>query len=148
MTRSSATAADRQCLACGVPFLGIYSLNEHTQLSWLQSGAEAGELAAVDGVWLLPGTPYRDDAAAYAAINHCVRSGIPFLGTCGGFQYACVALSRAMGGIAGAAHAESDPDGETLVITPLACSLYGERRLVEPVEGTRLAEICGSARPW
>jgi Glutamine amidotransferase class-I len=106
---------------------------------------EARELDAVDGVWLLPGTPYRDDGAAYAAVAHCRASGTPFLGTCGGFQYACVELARSLAGIDGPAHVESDPDGETIVIGALACSLYGERREVTPVPGTRLAEICGSA---
>lgn len=94
-------------------------------------------------MWLLPGTPYRDDSAAYAAIDYCLESGTPFLGTCGGFQYACVAVARSLAGIDGAAHAESDPEGETLVVTPLRRSLYGERRLVEPMPATRLAEICG-----
>jgi CTP synthase (UTP-ammonia lyase) len=108
-------------------------------------GAEARDLGAADGVWLLPGTPYRDDDAAYAAIEHCRTTGTPFLGTCGGFQYACVGLARALAGVAGAAHAESDPDAEDLVVVPLACSLYGETRTVEPVPGTRLAEICGEA---
>ena len=69
----------------------------------------ARELASYDGVWLLPGTPYRDDAAAYAAIGHCLETGTAFLGTCGGFQYAAVALARARLGLAGAGHAESDP---------------------------------------
>jgi CTP synthase (UTP-ammonia lyase) len=59
----------------------------------------ARELASYDGVWLLPGTPYRDDEAAYAAIGHCLDTGIPFLGTCGGFQYAAVALVRARLGL-------------------------------------------------
>ncbi len=58
------------------------------------------------------------------------------------FQYACVELARATGSATAPAHAESDPDGE-LVIVPLACSLYGERRIVRPVPGTRLAAICG-----
>lgn len=106
---------------------------------------EARELDGIDGVWLLPGTPYRDDEAAYAAVAHCRRSGTPFLGTCGGFQYACVELARSLAGIAGAAHAESEPDGETIVVGALACSLHGEWREVTPVPGTRLAEICGTA---
>jgi CTP synthase (UTP-ammonia lyase) len=119
---------------------------EGVECGWIATDSrEARELDAVDGVWLLPGTPYRDDAAAYAAVAHCRRSGTPFLGTCGGFQYACVELARSLARIDGAAHAESDPGGETLVIAPLACSLYGERREVEPVAGTRLAEICGTA---
>ena len=39
--------------------------------------------------------------------------------------------------------AESDPSGDELVVRPLSCTLYGERRLVAPVPGTRLARICG-----
>ena len=84
----------------------------------------ARDLDRADGIWLLPGSPYRDDTAAYAAIDYCLRTGTPYLGTCAGFQYACVALARALAGIAGAAHAESDPEGETLVVAPLACSLF------------------------
>jgi CTP synthase (UTP-ammonia lyase) len=118
---------------------------DEIERSWVatDSGA-ARELEGVDGIWLLPGTPYRDDNAAFDAIRHCLKTGTPFLGTCGGFQYACVELARARAGVTGAAHAESDPDGEQLVIVPLACSLYGERRTVRPVADTRLASICGS----
>jgi CTP synthase (UTP-ammonia lyase) len=105
---------------------------------------QARELVGVDAVWLLPGTPYRDEDAAYAAIRHCVESRTPFLGTCGGFQYACVELARMLAGVAGAAHAESDPDAPYPVLAPLACSLYGERRTVTPVPGTRLESICGA----
>ena len=116
------------------------------ECSWTATdSAEARELARVDGVWLLPGTPYRDDVAAYAAIFHCLRFRVPFLGTCGGFQIACVALARTLAGIEAAAHAETDPDGDSLVVTPLICSLYGEERLVQPAPGTKLAEICGPA---
>jgi CTP synthase (UTP-ammonia lyase) len=107
--------------------------------------AAARSLGGVDGVWLLPGTPYADDEVAYAAIRHCVATDTPFLGTCGGFQYACVELARSRAGVAAAAHAESAPDAEELVVAPLACSLYGEERTVHPVPGTHVAAICGAA---
>jgi CTP synthase (UTP-ammonia lyase) len=100
-------------------------------------------MAAATGVWLLPGTPYRNDDTAYAAIRHCLDTGTPFLGTCGGFQYACVELARRLAGVDEAAHAESEPGATALVISPLACSLYGERRTVVPRAGTRFAAICG-----
>jgi CTP synthase (UTP-ammonia lyase) len=113
--------------------------------SWVATDSPAAtQLGDVDGVWLLPGTPYRDDEAAYAAIRHCLRAGTPFLGTCGGFQYACVELARWLAGVDAAAHGESDPAGGELVIVALQCSLYGEWRTVRPVAGTRLASICGS----
>lgn len=104
----------------------------------------ARDLHGVDGVWLLPGTPYRDEATAFGAIRHCVATGTRFLGTCGGFQYACLALARDRAGLASAAHAESDPEAPDPVVEPLACTLYGETRTVTPVLGTKLAAICGT----
>ena len=103
---------------------------------------EAG-LDAVDGVWVVPGTPYRDDDAVYAAIGRARESGLPLLGTCGGFQYAVVELARSMAGL-DARHAETDPDADAPVVAPLACSLVGEQRTVTCVPGTRLAAICGT----
>jgi CTP synthase (UTP-ammonia lyase) len=56
-----------------------------------------------------------------------------------------VEYARNVAGIEGAGHAELDPDGETLVVAPLACSLVGETRLVRTVPRTRAAAICGEA---
>jgi CTP synthase (UTP-ammonia lyase) len=106
--------------------------------------AGARDLAGADGVWLLPGTPYRDEQAADGAVLHCLRTGTPFLGTCGGFQYACLTLAR-LAGISDARHAESGLATGSVVVEPLSCSLYGEVREVRPVRGTRLAAICGTA---
>jgi CTP synthase (UTP-ammonia lyase) len=115
---------------------------------WLATdSAAARALEDVDGVWLVPGSPYRDDDAAYDAVGHCLRTGTPFLGTCAGFQYACVQLARTRAGQGDAAHAETDPEAPDPVVAALACSLYGERRTVTPVPGTRLAAICGE-RPF
>jgi CTP synthase (UTP-ammonia lyase) len=119
-------------------------LSQHVECGWVGTDtAPARDLAGADGVWLLPGTPYRDDDVALAAVRHCLATGTPFLGTCGGFQYACVELARSQAGIGAAASAELVPDGEALVVVPLSCTLYGERRTVTPVRGTRLAAICG-----
>jgi CTP synthase (UTP-ammonia lyase) len=121
-------------------------LAERVDSGWVATDTpEARDLEGADGVWLLPGTPYRDDEAAFAAIRHCLASGTPFLATCGGFQYTCVELARSRAGVSAATSAELSPDGEALVVVPLACTLYGERRTVTPVPGTRLAGICGEA---
>jgi CTP synthase (UTP-ammonia lyase) len=105
----------------------------------------ARALDAFDGIWMLPGTPYRDDEAALAAIDWALDSGMPLLGTCGGFQYAVLALARRLAGIEDAANAEVDPAASAAVVAPLACSLVGEERQVTCVPGTRLAAICGTA---
>jgi CTP synthase (UTP-ammonia lyase) len=112
--------------------------------AWVPTDSDVeAALARADGVWVVPGTPYRDDDAVYAAIGAARESGLPLLGTCGGFQYAVVELARSLAGL-DARHAETDPDADTLVVAPLACSLVGQPRSVTCVPGTRLAAICGS----
>jgi CTP synthase (UTP-ammonia lyase) len=110
---------------------------------WVSTDSEAArDLAGADGLWIVSGGPYRDDSAVFAAIEHCIDAGTPFLGTCSGFQYACLVLVRRLG--VDAVHAEIDPEAHNPVIAPLACRLDGEQRLVVPVSGTRFASICGS----
>ncbi|MBA2956305.1 CTP synthase [Nocardioides sp. MAH-18] len=91
-----------------------------------------------DGVWLVPGSPYADDAAVLRALTTIRERGIPFLGTCGGMQYAVVEIVRTVLGEQ-ATHAESDGEAADNVVTALACSLDGEERLVTPVAGSRFA---------
>jgi CTP synthase (UTP-ammonia lyase) len=96
------------------------------------------DVTAHDGVWLVPGSPYADDSAVLGALTVVRESGIPFLGTCGGMQYAVLEyVASVLGGPA--THAESDGESDDNVVTALACSLDGEERLVTPVPGTRFA---------
>jgi CTP synthase (UTP-ammonia lyase) len=102
----------------------------------------AGELDDIDGIWLSPGGPFRNDAAVHRAIEWCLDRGVPFLGTCSGFQYACLTLLQRTG--VAAVHAEVDADADSPVIGQLACSLYGEERTVTAVEGTIVGAACGT----
>ena len=45
-------------------------------------------LAGYDAIWCVPGSPYASMAGALAAIRFAREQGVPFLGTCGGFQHA------------------------------------------------------------
>jgi len=112
---------------------------------WLATNAADlhARLGAADGLWVAPGTPYRDDDAVYEAIRRAREGGQPLLGTCGGFQYTVVELARGLAGI-DAAHAETDPDAAALVAAPLTCSLVGETRTVTCVPGTRVGALCGT----
>lgn len=96
------------------------------------------DVASYDGIWLVPGSPYADDAAALRTITAAREQGVPFLGTCGGMQYAVVSFVRDV--LDGpATHAESDGVDDDNVVAALACSLQGEARTVTPVPGSRFA---------
>jgi CTP synthase (UTP-ammonia lyase) len=82
---------------------------------------------------------------ALAAIRHARETGLPFLGTCGGFQHALIEVARSVLGFANADHAESSPDGEMLLIDRLSCSLVGARGQLHLLAGSRLAAIYGIA---
>ena len=107
---------------------------------WLPS-PDAASAAAAEGLWVVPGTPYRDDDAVLEAIHRARAAGMPMLGTCGGFQYMLVEFARNVAGLGDAAHAETAPDAPDPVVARLSCSLVGEERQVSAVPGTRVAEL-------
>jgi CTP synthase (UTP-ammonia lyase) len=107
---------------------------------WVPS-ERAFDLAGADGVWAVPGSPYRSMDGVLAAIHFARTSLRPFLGTCGGFQHAAIEYARQVLGIAGADHTESNPEAAIGFIAPLACSLAGQNGRIA-LRG-RLAEIYG-----
>lgn len=109
---------------------------------WIAS-TEADDLERFDGVWIVPGSPYADREKVIAAAGVAREHGIPFLGTCGGFQHAILHLARALAGIEDAAHAEYAPNGGTEVVVELECSLVGHEGVIRYTPGTLIAEIAG-----
>lgn len=104
----------------------------------------AAQLAAYDGLWCVPASPYRSTAGALAAIRFAREAQRPFLGTCGGFQHALLEYAHNVLGLTKAAHSETDPDAAMALITPLACSLVGQRGEIFFREGSRLRAIYGA----
>lgn len=101
------------------------------------------DLSTYDGVWVVPGSPYRHmdgviDAVRFARENRC-----PFLGTCGGFQHAVIEFARNVAKIPGAEHAESSPGAAVHVVTPLACELIDATDTVTFTPDSRLRGIFG-----
>ncbi|GHC55594.1 CTP synthase C-terminal region-related (seleno)protein [Streptomyces flavofungini] len=107
---------------------------------------EPDAVRGFDAVWVLPGSPYRSEAGALAAIRAAREDGIPFLGTCGGFQHAVLEFARNACGLTGVAHAENDPDADDLLITPLACSLVGHEGTVRLTPGSLAESLLGADR--
>ncbi|WBO63112.1 CTP synthase C-terminal region-related (seleno)protein [Streptomyces camelliae] len=113
---------------------------------WIPSqDAEAeGAVRGFDAVWVLPGSPYRSEAGVLAAVCTAREEGIPFLGTCGGFQHALLEYARNVCGLTGVAHAENDPDAVDPLIEPLACSLVGHEAAVTIEPGTLAESVIGA----
>ncbi|MDQ0958385.1 CTP synthase (UTP-ammonia lyase) [Streptomyces sp. B4I13] len=115
---------------------------------WIPSKeAEAeGAVRGFDAVWVVPGSPYRSEAGVLSAIRAAREEGIPFLGTCGGFQHALLEYARTVCGLSHAAHAENDPDADDPLIEPLACSLVGHEGTVTLEPGSLAHAVIGSER--
>lgn len=107
---------------------------------------DAARLAAFDGLWCVPASPYRDMNGALRAIRHAREAQRPFLGTCGGFQHAVVEYARNVLGWADADHAETAPEAARAVVVPLSCALVEARDAVHLVAGSRCARAYGVAR--
>lgn len=112
---------------------------------WLPTDA-VGDITGFDGVWLVPGSPYRSETGAVETVRAARENGVPFLGTCAGFQHALLEFARNVCGLGGIGHAENEPESAERLIVPLACSLVGHEGAVHVTPGTRAARILGADR--
>jgi CTP synthase (UTP-ammonia lyase) len=126
-------AADGLGLTVAVEWLPTPSLD----------GPTADALAACDGLWCAPGSPYRSLAGALAGVRFAREADRPFIGTCGGFQHVVLEYARHVLGFRDAQHAEYDPEASRLFITGLACSLVGQTMAVHVVPGSRAFRAYG-----
>lgn len=97
----------------------------HIGFQWLGTDliTDSAVLNGFDGVWCVPGSPYRNENGALQAIRFAREQRRPFLGTCGGFQHAVLEYARNVMGWADAAHGETAPEAERALLTPLSCAL-------------------------
>lgn len=106
---------------------------------------ETADLEGFDGIWMLPGSPYRSEAGAVNAARTAREQAIPFLGTCGGFQHTLLEYARNVLGLA-VAHAENDPGADDFLLRPLACSLVGHEGVIRLASGSLVERIIGAER--
>ncbi len=106
----------------------------------------ACDLGRFDAIWLVPGSPYDNADGAIAAVRTARERRIPFLGTCGGFQYALLEFARNVCELPAVENAEVAPEADEHLIVQLECSLKGHEEAVMIVPGSRAAEISGPGR--
>ena len=136
-------AATEEALGYAGDYLGIFVVAE-----WLPTGDLEGRgsevLREFDAVFCSPGSPYRSLDGALEAIRFARENGVPFIGTCGGFQHAVIEYARNVLGFAEAGHAEYDPDAPAPFISALSCSPFGQKMRVNVEPGSRAHEIYGA----
>jgi CTP synthase (UTP-ammonia lyase) len=88
------------------------------------NGAEK-TLESFDGFWASPGSPYKSSDGMLKGIEFARRRDWPFLGTCGGFQYALIEFARNVLGIADADSAENNSGSKNIIVYPVACAVTG-----------------------
>jgi len=129
--------------------LAALRARDHIDLDayWIPTDeVDEATIAGFDGVWLLPGSPYRSEAGAVTAVRTARERGIPFLGTCAGFQHALLEFARDVCGMVTAQHGENTPAAEDLLIVPLACSLAGHEAAVRVEADSLAGRVLGTTR--
>jgi CTP synthase (UTP-ammonia lyase) len=80
-------------------------------------------LESFDGLWASPGSPYQSFDGMLQGIKFARERDWPFLGTCGGFQYALIELTRNVLGAKDADSAENNSGSKNIVIYPVECAV-------------------------
>jgi len=102
------------------------------------------KLAAYQALWIAPASPYASMQGALNGIRYARERRKPALGTCGGFQHMIIEFARDVLGWAEADHAEINPEGAMLLVTPLSCAFreHVHRFILTP--GSRTAAAYGT----
>jgi CTP synthase (UTP-ammonia lyase) len=90
--------------------------------SLLEPGAQK-TLESYDALWASPGSPYKSFDGMLKGIEFARKRDWPFLGTCGGFQYAFIECARNVLGLKDADTAESNSGSKNVIIYPVACAV-------------------------
>ncbi|GBF82611.1 CTP synthase C-terminal region-related (seleno)protein [Aphanothece sacrum] len=93
------------------------------------------------GVWIAPGSPYKNLNKTLWVIRYARENHLPCLGTCGGFQHIIIEYARNVLGFQDAQHAEYDPYASNLFISQLDCSLVGQAMKLKFTPESKVANI-------
>jgi CTP synthase (UTP-ammonia lyase) len=109
-----------------------HKLNMQVESEWLPTDSLTTpegqkKLESFDGLWASPGSPYKSFEGMLKGIEFARRRDWPFLGTCGGFQYAFIEFARNVLKIADADSAENNSGSKNIIIYPVACAVPGRK---------------------
>ncbi|TYP72387.1 CTP synthase C-terminal region-related (seleno)protein [Paenibacillus methanolicus] len=128
--------------------LAAEAIGAEAESEWISTPRldEAAEdkLARYDGLWCVPASPYRSMNGALNGIRYARERGVPFLGTCGGFQHMIIEFARNVAGLADADHAEINPEASVVLVAPLTCFVSEQTNAFRLTPGSRTAAIYGA----
>jgi len=115
-------------------------LNIAVEAKWLATPSllEPGAcktLEHFDGIWAAPGSPYKSFDGMLKGIQFARERDWPFLGTCGGFQYAFIECARNVLGIKDADSAENNAGSKNIMIHPVACAVPDRKKGAPKLSG-------------
>ena len=118
----------------------LQAVTGEIEIVWIptDSANTAESLAECDGLWCVPGMPYRDAEGAMRSIRHARITRTPFLGTSAGFQYAILEFARDVLGLSEAEHQKANRRALMPIISELDCALVGLRARVHFMPGSHL----------
>lgn len=106
---------------------------------------DATDFTVFDGIWVVPGGPYRAQQGVHRAIRFARESKAPFLGTCGGFFSAVLEYAQNVLKLPEVAELGDDLKPIEHLILPSACSTDTEHRVrLNLRPGSRLSAIYGN----
>lgn len=126
-------------------------LNQDIQFDWISTDEFNYEVVFqkhnYKGLWVAPGSPYRNMNNALDQIRYAREHKIPTFGNCGGFQHMLIEFAKNECGIDHADHEETNPNGSEIIIQRLACSLKGEQETLTLIDETSyLYKIYGTKK--
>src|SRR5438552_1799930 len=102
--------------------------------SILESNAQK-MLESFDGIWASPGSPYKSFEGMLKGIEFARTRDWPFLGTCGGFQYAFIECARHVLGLKDADTAENNSGSKNIIIYPVSCAVPDRKQNAPKLSG-------------
>jgi CTP synthase (UTP-ammonia lyase) len=115
-------------------------LNQKVEAEWIATTDllkpdAAKKLESFDGLWAAPGSPYKSLEGMLKGIEFARRRDWPFLGTCGGFQYALIECARNVLGMKDADTAENNSGSKNIIIYPVACAVPNRAKNAPKLSG-------------
>ena len=104
---STSAAIEHSRSASGVDVDGIWVSTEEIDKTLFER---------FSGIWVAPGSPYKNMDQALWAIRYARENGVPCFGTCGGFQHMIIEYARNVMGLKDATSEEFSATAEHKVV--------------------------------